>query len=146
MELHNLKIAAGSTHNPKKVGRGIGSGMGKTSTRGQKGAGARSGGGIAPGFEGGAVPLYKRVPKRGFKNVNRKEYAVVNVGVLEIFEDNTVVDESVLLASGIVKDVKSGIKILSDGTLTKKLTVIATKFSNEAKNKIVKAGGEAKEI
>lgn len=146
MELHNLKIAEGSTHNGKKVGRGIGSGMGKTSTRGQKGAGARSGGAIAPGFEGGGVPLYRRVPKRGFTNINRKEYAVINVGSLDIFEDGTTVDESVLTASGLVKNTKSGIKVLSGGNLTKKLTVIATKFSAEAKNKIVKAGGEAKEL
>lgn len=146
MELNNLKPAPGSTHKGKRVGRGIGSGMGKTSTRGQKGAGARSGGAIAPGFEGGGVPLYRRVPKRGFRNVNHKEYAVVNVGTLEQFEDGAVIDASVLAASGIVKDFKDGVKILSVGELTKKLTVIATKFSAEAKNKIVKAGGEAREI
>ena len=130
MDLHTLKVAEGSIHSGKKVGRGLGSGMGKTSCRGQK---------------GGGVPLYRRLPKRGFKNVNRKEYAVVNVGALEIFEDGTTVDESVLLASGLIKDTLSGVKILSVGNLTKKLTVIATKFSAEAKNKIVKAGGEAKE-
>ena len=144
MKLNELKPAVKKTER-NRVGRGIASGNGKTSGRGQKGQKARSGGGVRRGFEGGQTPLYRRLPKRGFKNVNRKEYAVVNVGALEIFEDGTTVDESVLLASGLIKDTLSGVKILSVGNLTKKLTVIATKFSAEAKNKIVKAGGEAKE-
>lgn len=141
MELNNLKISEGSLHGTKRVGRGAGSGMGKTSTRGQKGAGARSGGAIAPGFEGGNFPLFRRLPKRGFKNVNRKEYAVVNVADLEaFFNDGDVVELELY-----VKDCKDGVKVLGEGELTKKLTVIAKKFSASAKEKIEKAGGEAKE-
>lgn len=141
MDLNNLKTAEGSLHGTKRVGRGLGSGMGKTSTRGQKGAGARSGGSIAPGFEGGNFPLFRRLPKRGFKNVNRKEYAVVNISDLEAFFNDGDVVELALY----VKDAKDGVKVLGEGELTKKLTVIATKFSASAKEKIEKAGGEAKE-
>ena len=141
MDLHNLKIAEGSRHLPKRVGQGIGSGMGKTSTRGQKGAGARSGGAIRPGFEGGQNPLYRRVPKRGFKSINRKEYAVVNLADLEAcFNDGETVDLALY-----IKKPLDGVKVLGEGELTKKLIVIADKFSASAKEKIEKVGGEAKE-
>ena len=141
MDLSNLKVSEGSLHSGKRVGRGLGSGMGKTSTRGQKGAGARSGGAIGPGFEGGQNPLYRRVPKRGFKNINRKEYAVVNLADLEAcFNDGETVDLALY-----IKKPLDGVKVLGEGELTKKLIVIADKFSASAKEKIEKVGGEAKE-
>ena len=141
MVLSNLKVSEGSLHSGKRVGRGLGSGMGKTSTRGQKGAGARSGGAIRPGFEGGQNPLYRRVPKRGFKNINRKEYAVVNLADLEAcFNDGETVDLALY-----IKKPLDGVKVLGEGELTKKLIVIADKFSASAKEKIEKVGGEAKE-
>ena len=141
MDLSNLKVSEGSLHSGKRVGRGLGSGMGKTSTRGQKGAGARSGGAIRPGFEGGQNPLYRRVPKRGFKNINRKEYAVVNLDDLEAcFNDGETVDLALY-----IKKPLDGVKVLGEGELTKKLIVIADKFSASAKEKIEKVGGEAKE-
>lgn len=149
MELHNLKTIEGSSHSGKRVGRGIGSGMGKTSTRGQKGAGARSGGAINPGFEGGQTPLYRRIPKRGFKNVNRKEYAILNVSdlnKLEGFDKETVIDLALLMEMGLIKDPKCGLKILGDGDLNVALTIAANKFSTLAKDKIIKAGGEVKEL
>ena len=141
MDLSNLKVSEGSLHSGKRLGRGLGSGMGKTSTRGQKGAGARSGGAIRPGFEGGQNPLYRRVPKRGFKNINRKEYAVVNLADLEAcFNDGETVDLALY-----IKKPLDGVKVLGEGELTKKLIVIADKFSASAKEKIEKVGGEAKE-
>ena len=141
MDLSNLKVSEGSLHSGKRVGRGLGSGMGQTSTRGQKGAGARSGGAIRPGFEGGQNPLYRRVPKRGFKNINRKEYAVVNLADLEAcFNDGETVDLALY-----IKKPLDGVKVLGEGELTKKLIVIADKFSASAKEKIEKVGGEAKE-
>ena len=141
MDLSNLKVSEGSLHSGKRVGRGLGSGMGKTSTRGQKGAGARSGGAIRPGFEGGQNPLYRRVPKRGFKNINRKEYAVVNLADLEAcFNDGETVDLALY-----IKKPLDGVKVLGDGELNKKVIVIADKFSASAKEKIEKVGGEAKE-
>ena len=141
MDLSNLKVSEGSLHSGKRVGRGLGAGMGKTSTRGQKGAGARSGGAIRPGFEGGQNPLYRRVPKRGFKNINRKEYAVVNLADLEAcFNDGETVDLALY-----IKRPLDGVKVLGEGELTKKLIVIADKFSASAKEKIEKVGGEAKE-
>ena len=141
MDLSNLKVSEGSLHSGKRVGRGLGSGMGKTSTRGQKGTGARSGGAIRPGFEGGQNPLYRRVPKRGFKNINRKEYAVVNLADLEAcFNDGETVDLALY-----IKKPLDGVKVLGEGELTKKLIVIADKFSASAKEKIEKVGGEAKE-
>ena len=141
MDLSNLKVSEGSLHSGKRVGRGLGSGMGKTSTRGQKGAGARSGGAIGPGVEGGLSPLYRRVPKRGFKNINRKEYAVVNLADLEAcFNDGETVDLALY-----IKKPLDGVKVLGEGELTKKLIVIADKFSASAKEKIEKVGGEAKE-
>ncbi len=143
MKLHELQPAAGSTTAPKRLGRGIGSGLGKTSGKGHKGAKARSGGGKRPGFEGGQMPLYRRVPKRGFHNPFRIEYATVNVGRLEIFEDGTVVTAETLKEAGLIKKVMDGVKILGNGELTKKLTVQADKFTDSAKEKIEALGGKA---
>lgn len=143
MKLHELQPAVGSTTAGKRLGRGVGSGLGKTSGKGHKGAKARSGGGKRPGFEGGQMPLYRRVPKKGFTNIYRTEYATVNVGQLEIFTEGTVVDMDLLQASGLVKKVLDGVKVLGDGELTKKLTVVAVKFSETAKQKIEAVGGKA---
>ena len=147
MELHNLKKVEGSDHSGKRVGRGLGSGMGKTSTRGQKGAGARSGGAINPGFEGGQTPLYRRLPKRGFSNAMFKvRYATINLSDLNKFENDTVITPELLKEMGLVKNQLSGIKILGNGTLEKKLVVKAHKFSNVAKEQIEKLGGKAEVI
>ena len=146
MKLHELAPAPGSKHTKKRVGRGTGSGMGKTATRGHKGQWARSGGGVRPGFEGGQNPLYRRLPKRGFKNFNRTEYAIVNLEVLNQFAAGTEVTPELLLTSGIVKDPKDGIKILGDGELTVQLTVKANKFSQSAVEKIQAAGGKSEVI
>lgn len=143
MRLHELKPAEGSTFKTKRLGRGIGSGKGKTSGKGHKGQNARSGGGVRPGFEGGQMPLYRRVPKRGFHNHFRKDYVVVNVSALESFENGTEITLQLLLENGIVSNVKgnSGLKVLGDGNLTKKLTIKAAKFSKTAKEKIEAVGG-----
>ncbi|MGI1689821.1 50S ribosomal protein L15 [Thermoanaerobacter uzonensis] len=147
MRLHDLKPAEGARRERKRVGRGIGSGHGKTSGRGQKGQKARSGGGVRPGFEGGQMPLTRRLPKRGFTNIFKKEYVIVNVGTLEErFEDGAVITPEVLIESGIIKDVKDGIKILGDGDLSKKFTVKAHKFSQSAIEKIQAVGGKAEVI
>ena len=143
MKLHELHPAAGSTTAPKRLGRGVGSGLGKTSGKGHKGAKARSGGGKRPGFEGGQMPLYRRVPKKGFNNIYRTEYATVNVGQLDIFENGTVVTVETLKEAGLVKKVMDGVKILGNGELTKKLTGEAAKFSDTAKEKIEALGGKA---
>ena len=143
MKLHELGPAAGSTTAPKRLGRGVGSGMGKTSGKGHKGAKARSGGGKRPGFEGGQMPLYRRVPKKGFTNIFRTEYATVNVGQLEVFTEDTVVTAELLKAAGIIKKTMDGVKILGNGELTKKLTVEAAKFTETAKQKIEALGGKA---
>ena len=143
MKLHELQPAAGSTTAPKRLGRGVGSGLGKTSGKGHKGAKARSGGGKRPGFEGGQMPLYRRIPKRGFNNIYRIEYATVNVGRLEIFENGTVVTAETLKEAGLISKVMDGVKILGHGELTKKLTVEAVKFSDTAKEKIEALGGKA---
>ena len=143
MKLHDLKPAEGATTARKRLGRGIGSGLGKTSGKGHKGAKARSGGGKRPGFEGGQMPLTMRLPKRGFTNNFRKEYATVNVDRLNIFEDGAVVTPVELIESGILKNVQDGVKILGNGEITKKLTVKATKFTESAKQKIEAAGGKA---
>ena len=143
MKLHELQPAAGSTTAPKRLGRGIGSGLGKTSGKGHKGAKARSGGGKRPGFEGGQMPLYRRVPKKGFTNIYRTEYATVNVGRLEIFDNDTVVTVEKLKEAGLVTKTMDGVKILGNGELTKKLTVEAAKFSDSAKQKIEALGGKA---
>lgn len=146
MKLHELKPAAGSRKVRNRVGRGIGSGNGKTSGRGHKGQNARSGGGVRPGFEGGQNPLFRRLPKRGFTNVNRKEYAIVNVETLNRFEDGAEVTAALLLETGVVSNEKAGIKILGNGELTKKLTVKAHKFSASAKEAIENAGGSIEVI
>jgi large subunit ribosomal protein L15 len=146
MKLHELKPAPGSRHTRKRVGRGIGSGTGKTAGKGHKGQNARSGGGVRIGFEGGQNPLYRRLPKRGFTNPNRVEYAIVNLDTLNGFEADTVVTPELLVLSGVVKNPKDGIKILGNGELTVKLTVQANKFSQSAVEKIEAAGGKTEVI
>ena len=146
MKLHELQPACGSTTARKRLGRGIGSGLGKTSGKGHKGAKARSGGGKQPGFEGGQMPLVRRLPKRGFTNIWRTEYVAVNVERLEIFEDGQVVTPVELIEAGIIKKIDDGIKIMGNGELTKKLTVQAAKFTATAKEKIEAAGGIAEVI
>ena len=148
MKLHELQPAAGSVKEVKRIGRGHGSGQGKTAGKGHKGQKARSGGSIRPGFEGGQMPLQRRIPKRGFNNkVFAKEYAAVNVSELEKrFESGAVVDADALIESGAIKKVMDGVKILGNGELTKKLTVKAVKFTEAAKEKIEKAGGSAEVI
>ena len=143
MKLHELGPAAGSTTAPKRLGRGVGSGLGKTSGKGHKGAKARSGGGKRPGFEGGQRPLYRRVPKKGFTNIFRTEYATVNVGQLEVFDNGTVVTAAMLKEAKIIRKTLDGVKVLGNGELTKKLTVEAAKFTASAKEKIEALGGKA---
>ena len=142
MTLQELKPAAGSTTAPKRLGRGVGSQLGKTSGKGHKGAKARSGGGKRPGFEGGQMPLTRRLPKRGFTNIFGKEYAAVNVGKLNIFEDGTLVTPALLVESGIINKTLDGVKILGGGELTKKLTVAVDKVTDSAKEKIEAIGGK----
>ena len=144
--LNELKPVPGARHSRKRVGRGTGSGHGKTAGKGNKGQNARSGGGVRPGFEGGQIPLFQRLPKRGFKNINRKEYAIVNLCDLNVFDNGTVVTPDLLIDAKIIKDVKSGVKILGCGTLEKKLTIKAHKFSASASEEIAKAGGTAEVI
>lgn len=146
MKLHEISPAAGSTTAPKRLGRGVGSGLGKTSGKGHKGSKARSGGGKAQGFEGGQMKLVRRIPKRGFTNIYAKEYATINLSALEAFEDGAVVDAQALKNAGIVKNAKDGIKVLGNGKLTKKLTVKAAKFSKSAAEKIEGNGGKAEVI
>jgi large subunit ribosomal protein L15 len=144
MKLNELKPVAGARHAKKRVGRGVGSGMGKTATRGHKGQNARSGGGVRPAFEGGQTPLFKRLPKRGFTNVSRKEYAVVNLGDINLkFEAGTTVDVVALKNAGLVKKEYEGVKVLGNGEFTKALTIKAAKFSKTALEKISQAGGTA---
>lgn len=146
MKLHELTPAPGSTKTRNRVGRGPGSGNGKTSGRGHKGQNARSGGGVRPGFEGGQNPLYRRLPKRGFTNRNRVEYAIVNLKELNNFAAGTEVTPELLLESGVVKSAKDGIKILGTGEITVGLTVKANKFSQSAVDKIQAAGGKTEVI
>jgi large subunit ribosomal protein L15 len=146
MKLHELQPAEGSTTAKKRLGRGVGSGLGKTSGKGHKGAKARSGGGKRPGFEGGQMPLYRRVPKKGFNNIFGTDYAAVNVERLEVFEDGAVVDAQALKDAGIIKKELGGVKIMGNGDLTKKLTVKAAKFTASAKEKIEALGGKAEVI
>ena len=146
MKLHELKPAFGATTAPKRLGRGVGSGLGKTSGKGHKGAKARSGGGKRPGFEGGQMPLVRRLPKRGFYNRFRIEYVAINVDRLEVFEDGATVTSVELIEYGIIKKIGDGIKIMGSGELTKKLTVQASKFTASAKEKIEAAGGKAEVI
>ena len=143
MKLHELKPAEGSSRERRRVGRGLGSGMGKTSTRGMKGQKSRSGGGVRPGFEGGQMPLYRRLPKSGFKNVLAKRYAEVNVSKLNVFDDGMTVAPENLIEAGILKNVLDGVRILGNGELTKKLTVVAQGFTKTAQEKIEAAGGKA---
>jgi large subunit ribosomal protein L15 len=145
MELNNLKPKKGSRHAKKRVGRGPGSGHGKTSGRGEKGQKSRSGFSRTLGFEGGQMPLHRRLPKRGFTNIFKKDYAVVNVSDLERFDNGATVDEAMLRSAGLVKGQVDGVKVLGDGELSKKLTVTATKFSKSAKEIIEKAGGSCQE-
>ena len=141
MKLRELKAVEGARHSRKRVGRGTGSGHGKTACKGHKGQNARSGGGVRPGFEGGQTPLFKRLPKRGFTNVNHKEYAVVNVEDLNVFENGTVLTIENLQEKGLVKKVYDGVKVLGNGKLEKNLTVKANKFSKTAEAAITSAGG-----
>lgn len=146
MKLHEMKPAEGSRKARKRVGRGIGSGSGKTSGRGHGGQNSRSGGGVRLGFEGGQIPLFQRLPKRGFTNINRKEFAIVNLDTLNRFDEGTEVTPELLIETGIVSNAKSGIKILGNGTLDKKITVKAHKFSASAKEAIEKAGGQTEVV
>lgn len=142
LELHNMKPAEGSKKGVKRLGRGIGSGLGKTSGKGHKGQWARSGGGVRPGFEGGQMPLTRRLPKRGFKNHFVKVYTIVNINELEKFENGTEITPEVLLSNGVISKIEAnGVKVLGNGTLTKKLVVKASKFSKSAVEAIEKAGG-----
>ena len=141
MKLHTMYPNEGARHSRKRVGRGTGSGHGKTACKGHKGQNARSGGGVRPGFEGGQTPLFKRLPKRGFTNVNHKEYAVVNVEDLNVFENGAVVTIENLQEKGLVKKVYDGVKVLGNGKLDKNLTVKANKFSKTAEAAITSAGG-----
>lgn len=142
MNLQELKPAIGSTTAPKRLGRGVGSQLGKTSGKGHKGAKARSGGGKRPGFEGGQMPLTRRIPKRGFTNIFGKEYAAVNVEALNAFEDGTLVTPALLVEAGIIKKTLDGVKVLGGGELTKKLTVAVDKVTESAKEKIEAIGGK----
>ena len=146
MKIEELKPAAGSTHRKKIVGRGIGSGVGKTSGRGHKGQKARSGGNVRPGFEGGQMPLYRRLPKRGFTNIFAKKYVSINVDRLNIFENGTVVTPELLLETRVISKVLDGVKILGNGTIDKSLTVQGCKFSKSAAEKIEAAGGKVEVI
>ncbi len=147
MKLEELKSPPGSTRRIKRVGRGMGSGHGKTSTRGHKGQKSRSGGGIRPGFEGGQMPLQRRIPKRGFTNIFKTDYAIVNVRDLNVFEDGTIITPEMLVDQGIIKKLeKGGLKVLGDGELKKKLIVKANKISKQAAQKIADLGGEIEVI
>ncbi|MBE0449991.1 MAG: 50S ribosomal protein L15 [Clostridia bacterium] len=146
MRLHDLRPAEGSTKSKKRVGRGTGSGLGTTAGRGMNGQNSRSGGGVRPGFEGGQMPLFRRIPKRGFNNKFKKQWTIVNVELLNDFEDGTEITPDVLLQTGVVSKIEYGIKILGDGELNKKLTVKANKFTQSAISKIEAAGGKAEVI
>ena len=147
MKLEELKKNPGATHSKKRVGRGSGSGLGKTSGKGHKGQNARSGGGVRPLFEGGQLPLYRRLPKRGFSNALFKvRYATINVGDLNVFEENTLVTPALLKETGLVKKQLNGIKVLGNGKLEKKLTIQAHRFSNSALEKIKESGSKAEVI
>ncbi|SFL95093.1 50S ribosomal protein L15 [Pelosinus propionicus] len=146
MKLHELAPAPGSKKVRTRVGRGLGSGLGKTSGKGHKGQNSRAGGGVRAGFEGGQMPLYRRLPKRGFYNKFGKDYAEVNISDLNRFEDGAVVDPVALIESGILKNVRDGVRILGNGELTKSLTVIANGFTKSAEEKIQAAGGKVEVV
>jgi large subunit ribosomal protein L15 len=145
MDLNSLKPALGSTKNRKRIGRGPGSGHGKTATKGHKGQKARSGGSIKAGFEGGQMPLQRRLPKRGFTPLDRLEYSVVNLKQLEVFEAGSIVDATALVSKGLIKNSCNAVKILGNGDLSKALKVTATKFSQSARDKIIASGGTFEE-
>ena len=146
MELNNLRPSIGSTKNRKRIGRGTGSGHGKTATKGHKGQKARSGGSIKAGFEGGQMPLQRRLPKRGFTPLDRIEYSLVNISQLDIFETGSDIDLLSLVSKGLIKSDRFAVKILGNGDITKSLKVAAHKFSQSAKDKIIAAGGSVEEI
>lgn len=146
MKLHELRPAVGAKKSAKRVGRGTATGWGKTSGKGQKGQNSRSGGGVRPGFEGGQMPLYRRLPKRGFTNIFAKEYTCINVDRLNIFEDGTEVTPELLVEKGIVKKLYDGVKVLGNGKLEKKLTVKVNKISKAAAEKIEAVGGKVEVI
>ena len=146
MELNNLKPAIGATKNRKRIGRGTGSGHGKTATKGHKGQKARSGGSIKAGFEGGQMPMQRRLPKRGFTPLMRRDFAIVNIGQLDVFEVGSLVDADALVSAGLISDIKDGVKVLADGDITKSLTIKAHKFSAKAKERIEAVGGKVEEI
>jgi len=146
MELNSIKPAVGASKNRKRIGRGTGSGHGKTATKGHKGQKARSGGSVKPGFEGGQMPMQRRLPKRGFNPLTRKEFALVNIGQLDIFESGSSIDAGALIEAGIIKKVCDGIKVLGNGDLSKAIIIKAHKFSAAAREKIVAAGGTVEEI
>jgi len=146
MNLNSIRPALGATKDRKRIGRGVGSGHGKTATKGHKGQKARSGGSVKPGFEGGQMPMQRRLPKRGFKPLSKKIFAIVNVSQLNVFSEGATVDAEALLAKGIISAVADGLKVLATGDLSKKLVVKAQKFSDTAKAKIEAAGGSIEEI
>lgn len=146
MELNNLRPSVGSTKNRKRIGRGTGSGHGKTATKGHKGQKARSGGSIKAGFEGGQMPLQRRLPKRGFTPLDKVEYSLVNICQLDVFEAGSVIDSASLVAKGLIKSDRLAVKILGNGDITKSLKIAAAKFSQSAKDKIVAAGGTVEEL
>lgn len=146
MKLHELSPAAGSTKAPYRKGRGAGSGNGKTGGHGHKGQNARSGGGVRPGFEGGQLPLYRKLPKRGFKNQFATNYAIINLADLDVFEAGAVVDLELLITEGFLKKAYDGLKVLGNGEITKAITVKAAKFSASAKEKIEAAGGKTEVV
>ena len=146
MKLNELKATDGARFTKKRIGRGQGSGTGKTSGKGQKGQKSRSGGGVRTGFEGGQMPTYRRLPKRGFKNIFANVYAEVNVETLNRFEDGTTVDAVALVEAGVLKNIQDGVRILGNGELTKKLTVVANGFTKTAEEKITAAGGKVEKL
>ena len=146
MKLHELSPAVGSTKAPYRKGRGAGSGNGKTAGKGHKGQNARSGGGVRPGFEGGQLPLYRKLPKRGFTNHFATKYAIINLSALDAFDNGAVIDLDTLVANGVIKNTFDGLKVLGDGEVTKAFTVKASKFSASAKEKIEAAGGKTEVV
>ena len=146
MKLHELGPAEGARKKPQSLGRGTGSGLGRNSGKGEKGQNSRSGGGVRPGFEGGQMPLYRRLPKRGFTNIFAKEYAVINLDRLNDFDNDTIVTPQLLLEKRIISKIRNGVKILGNGEITKSLTIKATKFSKSAVEKIEAAGGKVEVV
>ncbi|MDD2273861.1 MAG: 50S ribosomal protein L15 [Desulfuromonadaceae bacterium] len=146
MELNNLRPSIGSTKNRKRIGRGTGSGHGKTATKGHKGQKARSGGSIKAGFEGGQMPLQRRLPKRGFTPLDRVVFSLVNISQLDVFESGSAIDVTALVSKGLIKSDRFAVKILGNGDITKSLKISANKFSQSAKDKIIAAGGSVEEI